>query len=495
MTKRRPLPLLSLLLLCLSISSCLPIPNVKLELDVPPLIYRIPPASVRTVYVTVPGYREAHTPEAFNQTYYLRYFDPSQVTDTVLVVMPGIFGGASSIDPLARQFVAAIDGLEVWVIDRRANALEDRQVMTQALTLNQPELAYEYYVQNLNTPEGFNRIPAEEVPFMRYWGLDVHLKDLHRVIEQAHTRAPHVVLGGHSLGASIAGFYAAYNVGTADTPRYGHEYIDGLLLLDGVLGRTGGYQRDDIGLSIGPVSLIPNSQELESGQGSPYLQFGLTPGYYAREETMALLARLRPEELSPGGFVRFPATNMAVFGLSNDDQYVSATVFGVSMGDALDADFGGNLTAVLIDGWAGVYSRSVVGVAKDAEVVGWTEGNIAREVTDPFAYARSYSYVTTNRSEWYFPIRLLVDISVLDISLSDNPMFTANSNVTTPTLAFGAGRGLVQNLQGFSSYANARIGSSFTSIILPDYTHLDITSARDNPVVPVFARWKRNVIH
>jgi pimeloyl-ACP methyl ester carboxylesterase len=45
---------------------------------------------------------------------------------------------------------------------------------------------------------------------MRRWGLEVHLRDLHELVKRARKEAKTVVLGGHSLGASLVSFYAAH---------------------------------------------------------------------------------------------------------------------------------------------------------------------------------------------------------------------------------------------------------------------------------------------
>src|SRR5262245_66319692 len=45
----------------------------------------------------------------------------------VLILIPGFLGGATTLDPIARDLVAAFRGeLEVWAVDRRPNQLEDR---------------------------------------------------------------------------------------------------------------------------------------------------------------------------------------------------------------------------------------------------------------------------------------------------------------------------------------------------------------------------------
>ena len=75
--------------------------------------------------------------------------------------------------------------------------------------------------------------------------------------------------------------------------------------------------------------------------------------------------------------------------------------------------------------------------------------------------------VDTNFNEWYFPIRLLLDMARIDLNLRDEPGFVPNSEVNTPTLAVGASRGLVSTLDGFSAYNNARASVFFSPYVLP----------------------------
>lgn len=42
---------------------------------------------------------------------------------------------------------------------------------------------------------------------------------------------------------------------------------------------------------------------------------------------------------------------------------------------------------------------------------------------------------------------------------------------------------------GFSAYSNLRASSFFSSYVVPGFAHLDLLTARDNPLVPLFGRW------
>ncbi len=479
---------LSVLFALTWLAGCLPIPNLRADLNLPAAPQRIGTQQVATQYVSLPGENTVGTPKRLNRALYLRYYAPEahpdahEDPDTILILMPGIFGGATSFEVLARELVASRAGLEVWAIDRRANGLEDRSAIRKSLRTRNPDTAYRYYVEDAGTPSGFNAVPEEELGFMRRWGLVTHLRDLHAVVARANERAETVVLGGHSLGASIASFYAAYRFDEG----LGDEQLDGLLLLDGTVGRTGAFSLT-AGLSLGGLELIPAATGYDDGRGTPFISVGLGPDFYAAQEARGLMARFKPDALAPD--TAFPVTNLARVGIQADEDYAPSATFSASLGKAVGARYGGNLAAFIIDGPGSSSSRTVAGVADGFDRVSWSPGDPEREYTDMSEYLRARTTPESNFNEWYFPLRLLVDISELPLNLSGRDDFTAHSEVTVPTLAVGAGRGLVTSLDGFSAYSNLRASALFSSYVIPGFTHIDIVTARDNPVVPLFDRW------
>jgi hypothetical protein len=467
------------------LAGCLPIPNLHADLKLPAAPYWLAPRSVKTEYVALPGYRAPGTPEGLNRTFYLRY-GTDEKAHTILILVPGIFGGATNFDILARQLVASRPGLEVWAVDRRANALEDRSAFQKSLKTRDPSVAYRYYVEDARTDAGFTAVPPAELSFMRRWGLVVHLHDLHAVVKRANRDAETVILGGHSLGASMASLYVAYRF----SEGLGDTFLDGLLLLDGTLGRTGAFGLTK-GLLLGDIELVPPPTGFDKGRGPPYLPFGAGPDFYAAFLARALMARFKPGALAPNS--PFPVTNLACFGLRADEDYAPSAVFGASVGEAVGARYGGNLAAFLIGGWESRTSRTVTGVADGSLAVSWTQGDPSDEHTDVTAHLRSRVTMQADYNEWYFPLRLLVDMGELPLELSGRDDFSAHSEVGAPTLSVGAGRGLVTALDGFSAYSNLRASALFSSYVVPGYTHIDIVAARKNPVVPLFNRWLEQV--
>lgn len=479
----RPGLLLGLTLL-LSSAGCLP--NIRADLALPKLPYRIDPGTVSTEYLSVPGFEAPGTPRQLNRSAYLRYFSATP-TETVFLLVPGIYAGAANFDVIARQLVATRPGLEVWAVDPRSNALEDHSALRESLAAQDPDIAYRYYVTERGTPQGFSPVPSEAVPFMRRWGLEVHLRDLHELVKRARKEAQTVILGGHSLGASLVSLYAAH---TFEGDRPGDTLIDGLVLLDGTLGRTGafGIARS---LVLGNWEILPDAAGFEAGRGPPYLPIGSSPAFYAEGDALALLAALAPERRSP--HTRIPMTNRALLGLRSDRDFVASPLFAATVGEPVGATYGGNLIAFLLSGFTSGQSRSVADVADGFDLVSWSAGDPAREPTDLATFAHSLVLPETNANEWYFPLRLLIDVGALELDLTGVPDFVPHSEVEVPTLAVGAERGLVTTTDGFSSYGNLRASSFFSSYVVPGFAHLDLLSARDNPLVPLLGRWLERV--
>jgi hypothetical protein len=483
---RRPLALVALLLLALVPAACLPIPRASLPLTIPVPAYRMAPDAVAADYLSVPGAAEPHTPARLDRSYVLRLRAP-EPPRAVLVLVPGLFGGAGSLEILGRQLVAATPGLQVWLVDRRSNALEDHRGLEAAARSGNPATALRYYLGEGGAAPTFAPPKPDELRFMAFWGLHVHLEDLARVIDRAHREAGTVYLGGHSLGASLAALYASYQ---RSDGRPGADTIAGLVLLDGGPGRTGTFELPDAvdGRTVAGYTVVPSIAALESGRASPYLGPGIVPQRIVRAAVVAAYALERPDALAPPELADFRVSTLALAGIEADDSYVELPTFAPSLGEATDAVTSGYALPFLLEGAFGARSRTVTGVAPGADRVGWTAGD-PPEATDLRAYLRTVDGPLTDRAEWYFPARLLIDLSVLRVDLEAAPGFVPTASVRVPTLAIGAGRGMIRDLDGFDAYANARLGSSLTRYIVPGVTHIDLVTARSAPVVVLFQRW------
>ena len=102
---------------------------------------------------------------------------------------------------------------QVWSIERRENLYEDH---SRADMLKRGEITptqfNNYYLGWMITPTS-PRIDLSPPGFgvASGWGMRVAVEDLRVVIRAAARGGRHVVLGGHSLGATIAVAYATWD--------------------------------------------------------------------------------------------------------------------------------------------------------------------------------------------------------------------------------------------------------------------------------------------
>ena len=151
----------------------------------------------------------------------------------VLVLVPGTSGGAAYFRPVAADIVKRLPGWRVWSVDRRENLLEDHSVLDKALAGQvTPQDLFRYYLEWIGDPSvspRFSPVADTAVPFTRRWGMGVAIRDLHNVITAARRGGNRVVLGGHSLGGTIAVAYATWDF----NGRAGARDLTGLVLIDG----------------------------------------------------------------------------------------------------------------------------------------------------------------------------------------------------------------------------------------------------------------------
>ena len=289
----------------------------------------------------------------------------------VLVLVPGFYGGAGDFSLVGPEIVRRVRGLQVWAVDRRTQALED----TKGFDGGDPAAAQAYYLGG----GGFAPLNGTDLPFAREWGLKVALRDLRRVVVRARRGGRSVVLGGHSLGASTAAAYAAWDFGG----RPGHRDLDGLVLIDGgVLGTFGG---------VDPEAVHNDLLQLEQG-GEPFADLlgvgvpwaggvlaGLG-GLYARELPDAASTFGASPLLPPALRAPVPVTNAAQLGFALDRDTVPPY-----------------LRLLAVNGGA---------LAAAGDPRPWTDGG----VTPIARLARLLGRSPVNASEWYFPNRLRLDV-------------------------------------------------------------------------------------
>jgi hypothetical protein len=180
------------------------------------------PAPAEPVFtVTTPA---GGGPKQYDRVAVQRFGRPA--ARTVLVLTPGKYSGAGVFTLVARDLVARLPSVQVWAVDRREQGMEDSSVMASG----DGDHALEYYVHGASVDgRTFTPPDVSEVGYMGRWGLARVVADLHAVVRRARASGRRVVLGGYSLGASVAEAYACWDFGG----RVGARDLGGLVLIDG----------------------------------------------------------------------------------------------------------------------------------------------------------------------------------------------------------------------------------------------------------------------
>jgi hypothetical protein len=295
---------------------------------------------------------------------------------TVLVLVPGSGSGAGAFALVAEDLVRRMRGLQVWAVERREHAFEDTSVIDRG----DPDQSLAYYLQGQPVDgHAFRPPPAPEVGFMARWGLGLLLDDLHRVVRTARAGGRRVILGGHSLGASVAEAYASWDF----AGRPGHRDLSGLVLIDG--GFDGRLAQPTLAQARALLHQFETAPRFDPfNQGAPWV-------YGVASAVAGLYAYQRPQDRSPLDAVAlvptalqppFPATNEAWLGWARGLLYPA---HGPAAAHAGHPAATGNPRA-------------------------WIDGDIT-----PIArLARWLAQAPINTIDWYVPRRLLLDVQAAD---------------------------------------------------------------------------------
>jgi len=169
-------------------------------------------AAVYTQTVTIPGYRDPHTPEAFNKVQYIRYFrkGSSGKGAPVLILVSGYASGSGYFRMMARD-LAARGNLEVWAVNRRETLLEDRAALDHDIQVFMDHAgARPGLLVKMNNTRNYLKGGREH---LRRWGFRTLLGDIHQVVRRARMQSGTVALGGWSDGAEFVMAYAHYRDG------------------------------------------------------------------------------------------------------------------------------------------------------------------------------------------------------------------------------------------------------------------------------------------
>jgi pimeloyl-ACP methyl ester carboxylesterase len=343
------------------------------------------PASARERVVSVATPPEAG-PAQFNRVT-VHKFGPASAK-RVLVLMPGTQGGAGDFTLDARYLVKRVPGLQVWSIDRRTQALEDTSMFAAAAAGRIPlQQAFDYYlgwIANGGTPANHFQFRSGQDPYAREWGMSVALNDARAVVlrARAHGRRK-VILGGHSLGASLTAAYAAWDF----NGRPGYKDLSGLVLIDG--GLLGSFDAYDLPQAQQAVSDLQTSDPFLDllGIGIPEAAglFAEVGGLYAEQAPTAPATTLQAFPLLPPEFnPPFPVTNRGLFGYAFDRDTSPAAL--------------------------GLLHVNGGGLAASGNPRDWVDGG----VTPVSRLAATFGQEPSNAVEWYFPKRLTIDTNGAD---------------------------------------------------------------------------------
>jgi pimeloyl-ACP methyl ester carboxylesterase len=307
------------------------------------------------------GYPSPGTPANLNVVGVLKTGDPK--AKNVLVLNPGTSASAAYFEPLAKTIVKRLPDWQVWAVERRENFLEDQSELN---LLKQGKVSandffnyYLGYLSNSSIANHYHPVPDSAVPFARDWGMNTEVNDLRVVVKAAARRGRNVVMGGHSLGGSIATAYATWDF----NGRPGGRDLSGLVLIDGASSPT----------PVTPAQAQTSLNDLQTS--SPWLAFGGIPaplaGLFGTVGSAAAKAApnsvsvfqgwpLLPSNLQPPPGVN--ATNEAGFGYSTDVKTSPSSLLAAQVhsgqlaasGDPRGWDRAGNITP--IQRWASMFS-------------------------------------------------------------------------------------------------------------------------------------------
>ena len=315
----------------------------------------------------------------FNHAIYTSYrlSSDSGTPNTILILMPGTWAGAMSLNQYAVDLLrlakdSGVKGFQVWLIDRRSEQLEDHTGILWAnqnlskMPVNEILQGLSDYYRPFFKDDGQNKMlmnrkltPLDHnaVRFIANWGGDTTIRDW-RVVVLAAAKAvgdeviekpgeepvivkkpgKKILIGGHSLGGSLTVLYAAYDFDRRPNKEIlGANDVDGLVLLEG-----GGFPNK-------PASTIDadsylNSQKKRFTTGKVYFDMNMLGIQYAPSTMLSLDLSGWAADNARGQESVFPQyarpkqvqlphiTNEAMLGFAIDDDLATFFIARTSIG-------------------------------------------------------------------------------------------------------------------------------------------------------------------
>ncbi|ORI15220.1 hypothetical protein BJD99_05870 [Rhodococcus sp. 1163] len=456
--------------------------------------------------------------------------DNSEESASVFVTMPGYLEGAGSAEPLARNTVRAAGErgqyVEVWVLDRRANCLEDHRGLVAAADRQDPNLAFGYYGRGQEI-EGVRYSPAASIDtaFLGTIGLKQTLEDQFTVMQQLspNYRKTRTMCGGHSLGGLTTGAFANWDFD--GTP--GYDQCAGYFVLDSrmdvsdstfaaVSGLVGSALPGNLAATVQPLNnalpYIPLSEATFTMLSSMLSAASIDPGAASTilpNIQQDLVAQLGARAVSAPNYLDFllgqpdlrtrSYSNSAAVGLVLDDNSMPIGFGRVSIG-SFDSPVAPKLFPLSYGSgaaFAGILggNKSVAPAAGNS-AVGWTAyDQVARtgsetvdgdvfttresEVTDISQFSRAWSNPVVDGLEWYFPTRLLTETLASNTGDRTGDLVNLRYDVTPRSKVIYVDAGETGFAAGLDSLGTTSVGAG-TRVDAPGYNHLDLVTAAWN---------------
>ncbi|MSO42471.1 MAG: alpha/beta fold hydrolase [Solirubrobacterales bacterium] len=384
------------------------------------------PGAGATSFSRIQGYDEPSTPSQYDKVGILKVGPKS--APNVLLLAPGTSAGASNFLPLSRDIVARTKrsnktgSWQVWSIERRENLLEDQTRLNQYKSGDiSSQDVFDYYLGWLSNGAinpHFTPLQDSTVPFARDWGMKVAVEDIHAVVRTARHAGERVVLGGHSLGGSIATAYATWDFsGTA-----GAKDLKGLVLIDGASRFGEPPTAQEAQASLDALDASPPFLDL-LGLGFPWIAgaFNAVGSNEAREDPHS--------ESIFQDWVLAPADLKPPVNADNEAQY----------GYALDTETGpANLALVQVHGGR---------LADSGDPRGWNDADELTPIQRVAAAFAGSGLEGLDGTSWYHPKRLSIDSGAVNNGVANDAQqvldvdATHGGAVRMPIYAFGAALG------------------------------------------------------
>ncbi len=187
-------------------------------------------------------------PDDANYVTYLR-FKPKEDTgpisdaDAVIVLIPGGQAGASYMKIVCEQAVYMAlkqrnKHIEMLVMDRRPNNVEDLTGMNAAMAAHDTQVAIDYYWNGAEIDgHAFAGFDADK-PYLSEFGLELVMKDVYKlittVVPDPEMRRKKLFLGGHSMGGPFTALFLGWDFdgNPATTDDAGYRNVAGMVGLD-----------------------------------------------------------------------------------------------------------------------------------------------------------------------------------------------------------------------------------------------------------------------